>query len=505
MHRKSAVPLIASALVAIAEAPSAHSQSLVRSLRELTPSASMRIVGGVEAKEGAWPWQIYIEIPVVSESGKGGVACGGSLIAARWVLSAAHCFSVDGASLDKSRPVVVIEGLKQMSPGSKEQPKFTAAHKVSELMVNPDYNPRTHENDIALLHLQEKASAEPVTPLLTANPYLENPPLRVTVTGWGRMKEVEQTGAASYVDPLTQMSVSAAEVMPTRLMQVELPLVDLEECKTKNASAHSVIDGRELCAGVSEGGKDSCQGDSGGPLVARREDGRWTQIGVVSWGIGCGRPGLPGVYTRVSSFAEWIKSVTGRDLMIEPEPTPGATHAPTTEYQSDPEIDNAAGVEIRFDKSDHARLGDLVAYRVTTRKAGYLAIFDATPDGKLTQVYPNARSLASPTSTRPEAAKVSPERPLLVPDYKNSYRGFNVRVSGERGRGVMVAVLSDEPLTGLDLPDTPKTFASPTEALVTIERLRKELARNLALQGGAGGRASSRPNWSIDMHEYIVD
>lgn len=502
MRRKFYTFAIAAAIFGGSGVPFASAQTMQRSLRELAPSASLRVIGGVEVGDGAWPWQVFIAIPIVKDGRKGNAGCGGSLIAAQWVLSAAHCFVRNNVSLDKSKPIAVVEGLRRMNLGSNQKPEFLAVHEISEVSVNPSYNPDTHENDIALVHLRKKATAERVAPLLVADTFLENPPLNATVTGWGYIKDIEQLGDGTFLDAQTHGNVVASEVMPTRLMQAELPLVDVDECRTKNRAANGVIDARNLCAGVAEGGKDACHGDSGGPLVAKREDGRWTQIGVVSWGIGCGRPGFPGVYTRVSAFADWIKSVAGRDLIVAPEERPSAK---PDEPAPNPAFDNSAGVAIKFDKGDHVHAGELVSYRATTRRAGYLVILDATPDGKLTQVFPNERSLTVPGGAKLANARISPERPLLVPNYANAYRGFDVRVTGQRGKGMMIAVLSDEPLTSLGLPDGPKTFSSPAEALSAIARLRKELTRNLMIQEDSDGHKSPKPNWSVDMHEYIVD
>ncbi|XP_017966795.2 trypsin-1-like [Drosophila navojoa] len=90
------------------------------------------------------------------------------------------------------------------------------------------------------------------------------------------------------------------------LRQVQVPLVNQEECNKKYNRYNGVTDSM-ICAGYPEGGKDSCKGDSGGPLV----NGDGVLVGVVSWGHGCGVSNYPGVYGRVSHVREWIREHTG--------------------------------------------------------------------------------------------------------------------------------------------------------------------------------------------------
>ena len=91
---------------------------------------------------------------------------------------------------------------------------------------------------------------------------------------------------------------------PRKLHEVEVDWIDTKSCAAAFEAVGGDIADTELCAMRHGTRKDSCQGDSGGPLVVPSSDG-FIQVGVVSWGRGCGSS-LPGVYSRVAAFSDWI-------------------------------------------------------------------------------------------------------------------------------------------------------------------------------------------------------
>ena len=97
--------------------------------------------------------------------------------------------------------------------------------------------------------------------------------------------------------------------LPSVLQVVKLPIMSNEKCRQMYAKAgfQKRVPSTAVCAGFAEGGKDSCEGDSGGPLMAWSDQhNAWTVVGIVSNGIKCAEPNLPGVYTRVSEYIDWI-------------------------------------------------------------------------------------------------------------------------------------------------------------------------------------------------------
>jgi hypothetical protein len=95
---------------------------------------------------------------------------------------------------------------------------------------------------------------------------------------------------------------------------------------------------------------------------------------------------------------------------------------------------------------------------------------------------------------------MDPSQPVVVPNYKNVYRGFNVRITEPRGQGTIVAVLSEKPISALDTPDKPKTFATPEAGRAAIRRIHDELARSLQVRAGIQGH----PDWSVAVHKYTI-
>ncbi|MCB2223944.1 MAG: trypsin-like serine protease [Actinobacteria bacterium] len=263
--------LIAAALVGLATlVPPAASLATADAL----PDARPRVVGGTEAEPGRYGFAVAI-VESTTANAWYGFRCGGSLIGTEWVLTAASC--VDGAAPSHIEAVVARHDLAT-NTGYRVG--------VEKIYLHPRYSPGAGHHDGALLRL---SAPVPVDPIDLAPPDAAPATPSATVIGWGDTHTDERS--------------------PRALHEVDVDLADGETCLDIYGDD---FDSRfHLCAGDPDhGGVDACDGDEGGPLFAGT-DGSWEQIGVHSWGFGCGEPGFPGVYTSIDALRPWIRKVAG--------------------------------------------------------------------------------------------------------------------------------------------------------------------------------------------------
>ncbi|MGW3622368.1 S1 family peptidase [Streptomyces sp. NPDC000880] len=221
-------------------------------------AAAPPVVGGTRAAQGEFPFMVRLSM-----------GCGGALYAKDIVLTAAHCVSGSG----NNTSITATAGVVDLQSPSAIKVKST------KVLQAPGYNGTG--KDWALIKLATPINLP--TLKIAETKAFDNGTF--DVAGWG----------------------SAREGGPQQryLLKAKVPFVSDASCKQ---AYPSLVAGEEICAGLPQGGVDTCQGDSGGPMFRKDNTNAWIQVGIVSWGEGCARPNLPGVYTEVSTFAAAIKS-----------------------------------------------------------------------------------------------------------------------------------------------------------------------------------------------------
>ncbi|XP_038415869.1 tissue-type plasminogen activator [Canis lupus familiaris] len=248
-----------------------------------------RIKGGLYADITSHPWQAAIFVKNRRSPGER-FFCGGILISSCWVLSAAHCFQ---ERYPPHQLKVVLGRTYREVPGEKEQ-KF----EVEKYITHKEFDDDTYNNDIALLKLQSDSlhCAQESDAVRTAC----LPEADLQLPDW---TECELSGYGKHE--------ASSPFYSERLKEAHVRLYPSSRCTSRHLF-NKTITNNMLCAGDTRSGgnqanlHDACQGDSGGPLVCMK-DNRMTLVGIISWGIGCGQKDVPGIYTKVTNYLDWIQ------------------------------------------------------------------------------------------------------------------------------------------------------------------------------------------------------
>ncbi|CAD7671617.1 unnamed protein product [Nyctereutes procyonoides] len=273
-----------SATVSLPKAPTCG-QSLVKKQPWKYLNIFSRIVGGGQVEKGSYPWQVSLKRRQKH-------ICGGTIISAQWVITAAHCVANRNIAITFN----VTAGEHDLSHIEQEEQTLT----IETIIIHPYFSiKKPMDYDIALLKMDGAFHfGQFVGPMCLPEPKERfEAGFICTTAGWGRSAE---DGVLSKV-----------------LQEVNLPILNQEECMAVLLTLKKPVSGRTfLCTGFPDGGGDACQGDSGGSLMCRNKKGAWTLAGVTSWGLGCGRgwrnnmrkedQGSPGIFTDLRKVLPWI-------------------------------------------------------------------------------------------------------------------------------------------------------------------------------------------------------
>ncbi|KAM7381143.1 hypothetical protein PAMA_012127 [Pampus argenteus] len=250
----------------------------------------MKIVGGTVSTVESHPWVAAI---FWRSKSKKSFRCGGSLISACWVLTAAHCFPDGSHAKERRFSVTLGKNALNETDVTVEQ-----TFRVEEIIVHErfDNSEGNFNNDIALVKLKAKhgrcAESSDLVKTVCLPPPQQSlqPGVTCQIAGYGKEKH-------------------GLWYMSQYLREAQVDLLANDVCRQKDYYGNMITDNM-FCAGRPDWSQDACEGDSGGPLVCEVHS-RFFLFGVISWGEGCAKKFRPGVYTKVTNYNQWIEEKTG--------------------------------------------------------------------------------------------------------------------------------------------------------------------------------------------------
>lgn len=294
---------------------------------------NVKIVGGSVAVAHSWPSAVKLEISYTGYFEPDGpdslflrefaYSCGGTLISANTVLTAAHCvltqvqaYSYQSMSTlqipvwsNPTNPTngsiyTTYLGLQDYTDLESSMASGIAVkHSVLEVFRHENYNENIVHNDIALFRLTTAAKLNSYIQLACL------PSRYRTESTIGDLDVYPPSGSDAFA---VGWGLTAEDgITSSELRNVKLSIYEAEtECRSVRPDIPKDWT-TQICAGDLAGGKDTCQGDSGGPLYVKESENStsFRVFGLVSWGDGCAQPNSPGIYTRVSAYLEWIESI----------------------------------------------------------------------------------------------------------------------------------------------------------------------------------------------------
>ena len=419
-----------------------------------TPPPKHRVVGGDKANIDEWPG--FASIGVYFTGAKTyNHFCGGTFITPTHVLTAAHCiesytddmidkcpkYDIGGLLIDnRSLRIMVAPGMQTLQDLSGDK-----LYRVKKIHAHPEYGcsgtaKATMENDIAILEVDHPWNGPLMK--LSLSEHADPNDGMVGVAGFGRTAKNPNDDLREPVKTRSGISIvaSTADLLYTQIRKVDIPTC----AKNHSGAGTYTVTDSHICAGFENMPSDSCEGDSGGPLVGYDNAHKAYQIGVVSWGpVNCGERNKPGVYTRVSSQAEWIKSIAGDLDGFEPlfKPNPKQLTEKAVDELLDylSRGDDKLKLEIcGFFKEDDCgktivKEGNLARFRITSQRDGRLILFDVNSKGAVTQLFPNA------LQGEGASGRINAYKTIMFPE--PSY-GFNLIVQPPGGKSRLIAVLA---------------------------------------------------------------